>query len=419
MQPEHTMNSFQVDTTWTEDTPVVEAPRKIQEASHVEVPSPAAPDGEGFPRRFANEAHNSRISGDLPEGRWEIQWKTELDDEFFPDVLLTHGRRILLEGYSRWQLYDTKGELLATSRRGPSEVVLDGSHSLLYALDSIGYLSAWSLREGELAFHMPVDFGDQFSRPFIVRRGQRLITVGIGRALQPHARPENRSFVEVIDLGDSLQIDEDDILISLRTRTRLTRCTRLLLTALQGDTLVIATQDRIYRADFDLQLQRAFTGTFTPKSVSLDEAVRIYLIVSTETDTGEERQALWVVTPDGEQRIDVEIPEHPEGTYTPPIIGYNHQVYILLGDRIMAISPKGDVRWTERVGVPISGAVVTANDRLLVSAGAYLFAFGVDGTRTVVFGLEDGEWATPAIVTERGRLLAASKQYLYCLGVVE
>jgi len=381
--------------------------------------SPATPEGEGFPRRFANEARNSRLGTDLLEGRWEIRWKTELDDELFPEVLLTHGQRLLLEGYSRWQLYDTKGKLLATSRRGPSEVVLDGSHSLLYSLDSIGYLAAWSLQEGELAFHMPIDFGDQFSRPFIVRRGQRLLVVGVGRALQPHARPENRSFVDVIDLGDSLQVDEDDILVSLRTRTRLMRRTRLLLTALQGDTLVIATQDRIYRADLDLQLQRAFTGTFTPRSMSLDEAGRIYLIVSTETDTGKQRQALWVVTPDGERRIDVEIPEYPEGTYTPPIIGYDHQVYILLDDRIMAISPTGDVRWTERLGVPIGGAVVTADNRLLVSAGSYLFAFTADGTRTVVFGLEDGEWATPAIVTERGRLIAASKQYLYCLGVVE
>jgi len=412
VQPERAMNSSPVDTTWKEVTPLAEAPRPIQWVPRAATPSRAAPDGKSYPRRFANAAHNSRLGVALPAGRWEVRWKTELNGELFPELLLADSRRILLEGYSEWHLFDMQGELLATNERGPSEVLLDGSHSLIYALDSFGYLAAWSLQEGTLAFQMPIDFGDQFSRPFIARRAQRLFVTGIARKLQPHAPPRNRAFVEAMDLGDPLQVDDTNVLASLRTHARLMRRTRLLLTALQDDALVIATQDRVYQADLDLQLQRAFTGTFTPQTMSLDEAGRIYLTVYMETDAGEERRALWVLSPGGELLVDAELPQAPA---IPPIVGYDHRVYLVLEDRVRALNAEGELLWEQHAGEEIVGAIVTADDRLLVAAGQLLAAFDVEGEREVIFYLEKDRWATPPVLTEEGRLYVASERHLYCL----
>jgi sugar lactone lactonase YvrE len=147
--------------------------------------------------------------------------------------------------------------------------------------------------------------------------------------------------------------------------------------------------------------------------MSLDESGFVYVIVLTEGADGVQRHAVWVLTPQGERLMDVTLPEMTD--YSPPIVGYNHQVYILLEDRILAISSEGDVLWNEGAGGPIAGAVVTADGQLVVAAGSLIVAFDAAGERSVLYYEEGTQWMTPPVLTERQRLFIASQQHLYCL----
>jgi hypothetical protein len=147
--------------------------------------------------------------------------------------------------------------------------------------------------------------------------------------------------------------------------------------------------------------------------MSLDESGFIYLVVLIEEEDGAHRYALWALTPQGEQVMDVTLPKR--SGYGPPIVGYNYQVYILLGDRILAISPEGDVLWNKATGASIAGAIATADDQLLVAAGEMISAYDAAGERTVLFYEEGVAWATPPVLTERQQVYVASQHHLYGL----
>jgi len=173
--------------------------------------------------------------------------------------------------------------------------------------------------------------------------------------------------------------------------------------------VIAAIAGQICVADWDIHVKVALNGDFQPKSMSLDEAGRMYLVLESQG-----RTALWLITPEGERRYAFQYPQGMIGGATPPIVGYDHAAYLLAGQYIMAVAPDGKLDWSKVAPGAIKGAIVTAGDQLLISEGSSVAAWSRMGERTVVFSAPEALASAP-VLTAAGDLLVASQSHLYCL----
>jgi hypothetical protein len=60
--------------------------------------------------------------------------------------------------------------------------------------------------------------------------------------------------------------------------------------------------------------------------------------------------------------------------------------------------------------------VTTADDQLLVTAGAAITAWNAGGEPRVLYHVDGDALETAPVLTSHGELLAASRTKLYCLG---
>lgn len=367
------------------------------------------PGGGGSPRPFVNDQLNSRLARALPAGEWKVRRRQDVADGLRPSFVLQTNDRILAQGIDRWQLFDLDGKPLATDRLGASPVFIDTAHPLFYLADENGYVAAHRLSGGGEEFVFHAYFGNDFQRVLLSRRGRRMLIVSVERPVDPHGQHQpNLSVVEVQDLGEPPQTNADRILRSNKRETYLMRKTVLLQAALRDDTLVLATQDRVYLADLNLKIHAVLQAEFTPLAMSLDEAGRIYLIVN---ERG--RPALWVLTPQGERLGSFVFPPDMEVAALPPVVGYDHRAFIIGTDRLLSVNPNGKLAWAR--GGRVAGATVTADDQLLVSDGSELAAYDADGKRRILYDFRDEVLSTPPVLTAGGELIVASPNHLFVL----
>ena len=380
---------------------------------------PAAEPGDSaVVRPYVNDRLNSRIGVSVPEGVWEVRWQADLAPGLEPAFVLRAGNRILVQGRDLWQLFDRMGESVAVQRVAGSDVVLDPVNKLLYHAMPNGTLGAYQWAEERPAFTLMLLFGAEFERVYFARRGPRMVVASVEQRVDPHApEPTELALVEVQDLGDPPRASDMKILTSAQLLASVQRKTNVLHAAMNDDTLVVATPGLVEFFDIDLQPAAHFEGRFTPRALSLDEMGRVYLIVEAEDASGETHPALWILSANAEIQVEVAIPAHPAGVYaySPPIVGYDHRVYVLLGNRVLALSPEGETLWTTATGEAIAGAVVTADGKLLVTAGGVLLSLDAGGERKGIFLVDGDRWTTPPVLTDRQRVLVASERHLYCL----
>ena len=379
--------------------------------------APVDQEQRGAVRPYVNDRLNGRVGEALPNGTWEVRWQVDLSSGLRPFFVLHAGGRTLVQGRDLWQLFDDEGQSIAVQRVAASDVVLDPDRGLIYNAASNGTLVARTLADGEPAYTLGLLFGPEFERVFFSRRGDRMVVASVEHPVDVHeAEPVKNSLVEVHELGDPVRTDDIGIVTSSRRLASLNRKADEMRAAMHGDTLVVATPGQVEYFDLGLASGAKFTGDFEPLSMSVDEAGRSYLLVREPSDAQPVRQALWVVAPDGGKVIDVEVPAQLDGEYPPPVVGYDHNVYLAFGDSIRAVSPQGEMLWTQHAGGPVGGATVTADDQLLVAAGGMLASWNPKGERTLLFFLEGERWITPPILTGQGRILIATEKHLYCLG---
>ncbi|HMB92333.1 MAG TPA: hypothetical protein VKP65_15885, partial [Rhodothermales bacterium] len=282
--------------------------------------------------------------------------------------------------------------------------------------DPNALIRAQHMTDGAPAYSLFARFGDTYARAFLARRDTRLLIVSVEVEGDPHGthEPEN-AVVEVQHVGEPVQVDENGFLRSGRRLADVIFDTVDVQVALAGDTLVAAVPDQLYTLDLGLQVQQVWEGAFTPLAMSLDETGAAYLIVHTVSEEDEERYALWVVTPEGERIVDSNVPEPEEDEQAPPIVGYDHHIYLPQGDSLHAFSPDGEHLWAKFGGGLFAGAVATADHRVLVAGGGWLSAFDTSGERTMVFVHDSASWVTPPVLTEHGDILVATEQHLYRL----
>lgn len=181
-----------------------------------------------------------------------------------------------------------------------------------------------------------------------------------------------------------------------------------LIEAMHGDTLTIAVKNYVFRLDSRLKFQQAFTDTFRPLSMSLDEAGRIYLLVQKD---GQDK--FWLITNEGERAYEYNMPESFE--YRTPVIGYDHTAFLISKKQIIAITQNGKMSWSAQAASCFSQAFATLDGFLLLKDGNEVIAFDKAGKRNVLFTFENDVPTTAPVLTDKGEILIASEKFLYCL----
>lgn len=388
------------------------APEEIRRSNKTQTFPKAAIEKRGdISRGYINEELNSRLPFALNNGGWKIKWQAELSSSFTPLAVLETKERIVVESEGIWWLFDKDGKKLQHGPFSASGIVLDKEN--FYAADSTGLIVARRLSDGSDVFGLSLFFGQEYERTFMIRKGLRFLAVSTGRELDSHiSDTKENSLIELVDLGEPVKTDSNGLLKSSKPLAHLVRKTKLLLIAMHGETIVFAAQNRIYLADMNLNITQALSGEFTPLTMSLDESGRIYLIV--EEKKG---RSLWLLLPTGELAMTFELPSSFGQIIAPPIIGYNHQVYIVAYNKILAVNSPGKLVWQSSVEKKISGAVITADEQLLVSAESELLAFDAKGQKRILFTVSNDNIQISPVLTSSGEILFASRKHLYCLSV--
>jgi hypothetical protein len=340
-----------------------------------------------------------------------VRCSSSLEPGLRPKHILHAFDRMIIQGDGPWQLFDKDCNSLAKGYLDGSDVLLDAENRLFYLSDAAGMLEAHNLADGNRAFSASLLFGHAYYRSFIARKDERIIVVSIEREIDQDSeeKPE-KSTIEVLKFAEPQKIDQDGRLRSSRVVAELMRNTLCLLSALQDETLVVATDNQICLIDLDLQIKTTINGEFKPGTLSISNAGLIYLFVFHE-----ERLNLWLVNPDGEKVYAVELPKEVENIYYPPIIGYDHCVYLLSDKRLMAFNSRGDFIWEYKTQSNIEGAVITADNQLLVTIGSELGAFEANGRYKTLCEFKGESLQTPPTLTSNSELLVASRSKFYCL----
>ncbi|HWM89375.1 MAG TPA: hypothetical protein VN493_01265 [Thermoanaerobaculia bacterium] len=376
----------------------------------------AAPTPELVVRRtFVNDEKSSRLPWAAALGLraapapFEIAWRAPLEPATKPSSLLWWRDRVLVEGDQSWQLFSLDGSPVKSGFLGESGVVLDPQRSVFYFADSGGFIAAGRLSDGRNDFRVGLLTGKNHGRSFIAQRADRMITVSTRLHVDQHSLPPISTVVEVTEIGHpgerrSFGDPNEPLPVA-----DLARETVLLLAAMQGGKVTLATNDRVYRADLDLKIELALTGSFTPDALSLDETGRIYLAVEAQG-----RRVLWLISPAGELLYSFELPPGFGSVLGPAVVGFDHAAYLLGERHVVAVTPEGHLKWARRHRGRPAGAVVTADDWLLVADGNELAAYDEDGQRHSLYTFPEPLQTAP-LLTSNGEYLLATATHLYCL----
>ena len=374
----------------------------------------AAADQPGALRRYGNDRRNSRAGAALrlppaPQApAWTVRWKAALEPSMAPYALLASGERFVVHGPRRWSLFDAGGRSLATTPLGNSEVILDDRY--VFAAAASELIFGYHLSHGQPVFSALPYSAAEFVHPFLARHDRFLLVIGISKDYGDVPVPPETS-IELFDLRDPAAPRSWDQPGGATVTKNLLRETRAMLAAIAGDTIVLATTDRVYLVDFNLNIQRAMTGSFAPIQLALDEGGRLYMVVSVNR-----RFALWLLPPQGEQLYAFDFPQGVAPPARPPIVGYDHTAYIVSGRQILSVAPDGKLNWMRAANADVAGAVVTADDLLVVSEGDSLTAWDAQGQRRVIHTLPGESLATAPVLLADGDVLVATQAHLYRLG---
>jgi hypothetical protein len=392
------------------------APKSIRDAPTPPGAAPAATQSAGdrasVRRQYIDEGRTSRLAAIVAATGWTVAIKAPLPANVRPLNLLATADRVVIHADDRYVLFSAAGAPLATGMLGGGEVILEPAAGLVVLPDTKGALAAHSLADGRRAFTVRAAFGDTHARPYLAFASRRLITTG-RKVLRPIenpklARPRPQVLVQMQELGEPIEIANGHA--TVKVERTVYRPSDKLLAAVQGTTLVVATEDRIYHMTLGLDVKAVLTGGFEPLAMSLDEARRIYLVASAGG-----KNWLWVLSLEGERLLARELPAPRSGGYTPPIVGYGHAIFVPVEHRILVIDPRGEHRADYQVSEAFAGAVITPDDTLLVSDGADLVRFNPAGESQVLAQFPGESLRTAPIAVGPDRLWVATDRHLYGL----
>ena len=369
-------------------------------------------DSNGTVRPFVNNLLNSQVTHDLNAGPWEIGWRTELNDVQASDFVLHVGNQIIVQGNGRWQLFTSAGEHLARENYGASDIVIDTEEELFYLADIFGRFNALNLKDGSKQYIALLEGTNDNRRTYIARREKHVFATSFAQPNNPH--PESAftplAIAEVVNLGDLNHV-ESHILMQADQEFREEFESTTILGVLFNETVILAVQDHILIGNLSLEWDYEYAGEFIPLAMSVSEEGIIYVIVK-EADGN----SLLEISQSGKLMRKIEVPEVPLDGYKPPILGPDGTIYLILNNRVKALSIRGE-SWEYSFDKAITGAIVSANNHLMLTVGPYLLSFTSKGDRDAIMMLESGTWTSPPTLTEKGDILALSQDHLYSLQI--
>lgn len=370
--------------------------------------------------RWLNPGQTSRLERSLPAGTWQVKWEAELGSNACPESIQVAGERILVQCRAFWALYDTAGGLKTYGQMGPGDLLVDPEFDRFFIQRfQAGMFSAYSMDDGAELFSTTLGFASQFHRTYMTRLpGNRLAVAGTHRDDNPHRPPPELSGMEVWNFLDNAA-DGVKILVNSDREGVLVHQSLAFLVVRTPGGFAIAVPDGVYGADEALELTGCMEGPFTPCLLSADETGRLYLVVDTV-----DGQSLWVLTSDGTRLIAHAQPIETEGRIVlPPIVGYDHRIYLLTATMARCLDPSGSPEWECGLGSQLGGAAITTEGQLLVTAGDSVSTFDLvakeDGEdrieRRVVATASGHTLGAAPILAPDGTLLVASNSSLICL----
>ena len=361
-------------------------------------------------RHFANNAANSRLSGTLPDGRWQVKWSADLRSQ--PLSIVRAGDRIVCQWSGEWVLLDDAGKLIREDYCGKSPIVIDpNSRTFQLVTDSL----SWQVRRldsGELAFQNALPYTEDYSWPVLFRNGIRMLAFANVRPAFQHGPPEKGfSLLQMIELGMPLETDAGKLVRNLKRFETLHIGAENSRAAAENGIVTMASPNALVRFDSNLQVAGAFSGTFTPLQIALDEAGWSYLFAKIGAS-----RAIWVVTPEGVRVAQWPMPIEVADLIQPPILGYDRRVYLLTSAQLVALDSQARLLWVKPVPGGSVGAGVTINGQVLVTGSKSLFAFQADGEYKELRKFEE-VITTPPTYTSHHEILVGAGKRLHCLAL--
>ncbi|HEX7070868.1 MAG TPA: hypothetical protein VF190_08685, partial [Rhodothermales bacterium] len=272
------------------------APTAIRDA----VTDTVAPESEGadepvLTAPFVSPARNGRLP--VPAGRsvWEIESTVPLRDAFPAEALLYAKGRILVQQKEAWELRDESGATLAQGARDPGAVFLDVENGRFYVNDPTGFLKAHDLDTGAVQFLLYPLFGRGYVRSVLQARGDRIAFVGTELPVMSHreTRPPAYTIMELHDVAPPIQVDDEKVIRSNRLIESLVARPVPLIAVARGNGLALAAPDHLFFVNEDLRIEADLQESFTPITLSADDAGRVYVVVSTQSEDGPAVTSLW------------------------------------------------------------------------------------------------------------------------------
>jgi hypothetical protein len=324
-------------------------------------------------------------------------------------AVLLSNNRILVQRGGGWTLFDRTGKQLAEESAGAAAMTLDQRAGQFYCLGSGNSLRAHALEDGELRFTVPLGYNEAFAWPLLFRSGKRLVAVGTEQKMfSPKNYPATRALIQIIEVGSPARLSPYKVLVSIDAQQDMIFKNPNLLPVASGEMIWAVLPNLLVRTSASQEIAGAWSDSFDPVFASADESGWLHLIAAVA-----ERRELWVVTPDGHRTVQLELPAELRELQGPPAIGYDHRIYLWTAQTVAAFSPEGKHLWDAPIPGPIRGLSVTADGRLIVTAGRHVY--GIDALGKSSRLLEIGEPATtPPVMTADGDLVVGgSKKLMY------
>lgn len=370
--------------------------------------------------QYLNPQRNSRLNSIFPDSKlWEIKWRTELNSDEIPGHILFNDERIIIQYESGWQLFDTSGKHITEGIRAEGDILIDKAENIFYINDPTGFIEAIDIITGKTIFYVHPYFGKGFKKSVMFSDGNKILCISNELPIITHDSPTEfpeTTLFEIIELENSRETDDDKILSSTKQLAHLFCKTSRFIAAFHDSTIILAVPNHIYFIDAKLNVTKDLCENFIPLEMSIDEDMRIYLLAEIIEDDKIIKTALWIIDSVGNLISDVEINPLRNDFLTPPVIDFEHNVFIRYEDRILAIEPYGSVLWEQNIQKPLSG-FNSAKNYLLTSEGNILTALDKNGERKFIHHFEDEELTTAPLLTNSNEILVTTQNFLYCLKI--
>lgn len=361
---------------------------------------------------FSNFSSNSSVGFSLEYGNWEIFWKSACPEFSEVQYVLDAKRFIVVQGTTQWQLVDKmSGDEILRSNKGDSDIIIDNLNSQLFYINNIGYIVNHNI-SGEIKHKCPVYFLDKCKRLMIRYKNKSYYVASKSYGPPPLGNGNMWSFEKVEFINDT-NVDVFQVLKEVHDAGRIIQKNNELCTpASYFDTTILVIRNKFFIIDENMQIQKALISEFNPIYFSISKEGDIYAAIINEANL-----FLWRLDQLGGLYFSINLSAKLNDIIMPPIIGFDKKIYCLSKDRILTFNSEGDILWNQHAGGPITGAIVTADDQLLVSAGNFIAAFNDKGERRILYVFPSEKLCTPPILTADNLMFVASQNNLYCLRI--